>query len=219
MKLLLFENDPILSEIIEVFLVERGLHVRPFFDIKEAMDALLSETYDVALLDINMPFSRESACMEALNSASIKIPVIFLSSLGLSDEAKKSLTFNAEEYLVRPFDLEELLKRIEHIHKLHLVGQSSCVVSGTCHVYDSENLCIIGPEAVYYLPDEEAQLLVYLLANQGRIVSFEEIIDAICCLEGPFAYASLRSRIENLQSYGLGNTLEMIEGTGCRLRL
>jgi len=55
MKILLLEDDPILSEIIEEFLVEHGLHVKLFFDGKEALDAIFEDKFDILVLDINVP--------------------------------------------------------------------------------------------------------------------------------------------------------------------
>jgi len=218
MKLLLLEDDPILSEIIEEFLVEHGLHVTPFFDGKEAMEAVFSQPYDILLLDINVPSLDGFTFLKTLNDANIKIPTIFITSLNQISEVKKGFALGAEDYLKKPFDLEELLSRIERTQKLHAIGHSSRVDLGASHVYDPENLCIIGPEAVHPLRNKEAQLLAYLLANQERIVRFEEIIEQVWRFEEVPTHATVRTYIKTLRSYGLERMIENIKGVGYRFK-
>lgn len=218
MKLLLLEDDPILSDIIEEFLVENGLHVTPFYDGEEALESVFSTPYDILLLDINVPSLNGFEFLSALNAAKLRIPVIYITSLNQISEVKKGFALGAEDYLKKPFDLEELLSRIKRTQKLHAIGHASRVELGTSHMYDPENLCIIGPEAVHPLRNKEAQLLEYLLANQERIVRFEEIIEQVWRFEEAPTHATVRTYIKTLRSYGLEGMIENIKGVGYRFK-
>ena len=123
MKILLLEDDPILSEIIEEFLCEHGYHVTLFYDGQEALDALFVDKFDILVLDINVPSLSGFELLKALKEAGIITPTIFITSLSQINDVKKGFALGAEDYLKKPFELEELLVRIERTKKLHNIEQ------------------------------------------------------------------------------------------------
>lgn len=214
MKILLLEDDPILSEIIEEFLVEHGLHVKLFYDGKTALDAIFEHKFDLLLLDINVPSLNGFELLKEIKNARITTPVIFITSLDQISDVKKGFALGAEDYLKKPFDLEELLVRIERTKKLHNIDTNERITLTPELFFDPSNYEIITPETSYKLRKKEAQLLEYFLKNKNRVLSFEEIIEEVWRFEETPTHATVRTYIKNLRSYGLEALIENTKGVG-----
>jgi DNA-binding response OmpR family regulator len=214
MKILLLEDDPILSEIIEEFLVEHGLHVKLFYDGKTALDAIFEYKFDLLLLDINVPSLNGFELLKEIKNARITTPVIFITSLDQISDVKKGFALGAEDYLKKPFDLEELLVRIERTKKLHNIDTNERITLTPELFFDPANYEIITPETSYKLRKKEAQLLEYFLKNKNRVLSFEEIIEEVWRFEETPTHATVRTYIKNLRSYGLEALIENTKGVG-----
>ena len=218
MKLLLLEDDPILSEIIEEFLVEHGLHVKPFYDGKEALHAIFEDKFDILVLDINVPSLNGFELLKTLKEANIATPVIFITSLDQISDVKKGFALGAEDYLKKPFELEELLVRIERTKKLHRIDEKERVCLCSNVHYDPKNYSITTQSETFCLRKKEAHLLEYFLANPNRLVSFEEIIEEVWRFDEVPTHATVRTYIKNLRSYGLEGLIETIKGVGYRFK-
>jgi len=214
MKILLLEDDPILSEIIEEFLVEHGFHVTLFFDGKAALDAIFEHKFDLLLLDINVPSLNGFELLKEIKTARITTPVIFITSLDQISDVKKGFALGAEDYLKKPFDLEELLVRIERTKKLHNIDTNERIILAYELFFDPANYEIITPETSYKLRKKEAQLLEYFLKHKNRVLSFEEIIEEVWRFEETPTHATVRTYIKNLRSYGLEALIENTKGVG-----
>jgi len=214
MKILLLEDDPILSEIIEEFLVEHGLHVKLFYDGKTALDAIFEHKFDLLLLDINVPSLNGFELLKEIKNARITTPVIFITSLDQISDVKKGFALGAEDYLKKPFDLEELLVRIERTKKLHNIDTNERITLTNTLFFDPSNYEIITPETSYKLRKKEVQLLEYFLKHKNRVLSFEEIIEEVWRFEEVPTYATVRTYIKNLRSYGLEALIENTKGVG-----
>ena len=218
MKLLLLEDDPILSEIIEEFLVEHGLHVKLFFDGKEALHAIFEDKFDILVLDINVPSLNGFELLKTHKEANITTPVIFITSLDQISDVKKGFALGAEDYLKKPFELEGLLVRIERTKKLHRIDEKERVCLCSNVHYDPKNYSITTQSETFCLRKKEAQLLEYFLAHSNRLVSFEEIIEEVWRFDEVPTYATVRTYIKNLRSYGLDSLIENIKGVGYRFK-
>ena len=214
MKILLLEDDLILSEIIEEFLNENGFDVHAFYDGKDALDAVFAEHFDLLLLDINVPNLNGFELLSEIKNARIKTPAIFISSLDQINDVKKGFALGAEDYLKKPFDLEELLVRIERTKKLHNIDVDERIALGAHLFFDPTSLEVIAQEGRYKLRKKEAQLLEFFFQNPNRILSFEEIIEEIWRFEEVPTYATLRTYIKNLRSYGLEKHIDNTKGVG-----
>lgn len=218
MKILLLEDDPILSEIIEEFLCEHGYHVALFYDGQEALDALFVDKFDILVLDINVPRLSGFELLKALKEAKIHTPTIFITSLSQINDVKKGFALGAEDYLKKPFELEELLVRIERTKKLHNIEQNEPVKLSNAIVYEPFNNTLFTPSQSFQLRKKEAQLLDFFLSQQNRLLSFEEIIEEVWRYDDVPTHATVRTYIKNLRSYGLEGNIENIKGVGYRFK-
>ena len=214
MKLLLLEDDIILSEIMEEFLVENGLHVEVFYDGQQALEAIFSNKYDILLLDVNVPTLSGFELLHELQVAHIQTPAIFISSLDQIADVKKGFALGAEDYLKKPFELEELLSRIERTKKLHKIESSDIVVLAKGITYDPSVFTITRDNEVHTLRNKEAQLLEYFIKNQDKIISFDTIINDVWPYDETPTHATIRTYIKNLRPYLMENQIENIKGAG-----
>ena len=218
MKILLLEDDPILSEIIEEFLCEHGYHVTLFYDGQEALDALFVDKFDILVLDINVPSLSGFELLKALKEAGIITPTIFITSLSQINDVKKGFALGAEDYLKKPFELEELLVRIERTKKLHNIEQNKTIKLSDTMTYEPFNNTLFSASENFQLRKKEAQLLDYFLSQQNRLLSFEEIIEEVWRFDEVPTHATGRTYIKNLRSYGLEGNIENIKGVGYRFK-
>ncbi len=218
MKILLLEDDPILSEIIEEFLCEHGYHVTLFYDGQEALDALFVDKFDILVLDINVPSLSGFELLKALKEAGIITPTIFITSLSQINDVKKGFALGAEDYLKKPFELEELLVRIERTKKLHNIEQNKTIKLSDTMTYEPFNNTLFSASENFQLRKKEAQLLDYFLSQQNRLLSFEEIIEEVWRFDEVPTHATVRTYIKNLRSYGLESNIENIKGVGYRFK-
>lgn len=218
MNILLLEDDLILSEIIEEFLVENGLHVTLFYDGKEALDALFENKFDILILDINVPSLSGFELLQTLKDAHISTPTIFITSLSQISDVKKGFALGAEDYLKKPFELEELLVRIERTRKLHHIEEKSSIKLAETILYEPHNYTITTSGILHQLRKKEAQLLEYFIAQANRMVSFEEIIEEVWRYDDVPTHATVRTYIKNLRSYGLEENIENLKGVGYRFK-
>ena len=119
MKILLLEDDVILQDILEEFLLETGYEVESFYDGEKALDAMGVNRYDMLLLDVNVPNISGFEILSYLRDIGNTTPAIYITSLASIDDLKKGFDLGADDYLRKPFDLEELNARIERVVKVH----------------------------------------------------------------------------------------------------
>ena len=108
MNILLLEDDIILNEIIEEFLLSLNHNVTSLFDGEEALELIYDNKYDLLLLDVNVPNITGFELLKSIKENEINIPTIFITSLNTNDDMKKGFKIGCDDYLKKPFDLSEL---------------------------------------------------------------------------------------------------------------
>ena len=112
MKLLLLEDDHILSETLELFLTKEGYDVDTALSIEEAESLTFDNTYDLYLLDINLPQGNGIDLLKSLRYAEDRTPTIFITALTDMNSMSEGFKLGAIDYIKKPFDPQELLIRI-----------------------------------------------------------------------------------------------------------
>ena len=218
MKILLLEDDVILQEIIEEFLVEKGYAVESFFDGEKALDAIGEGRYDLLLLDVNVPNIDGFEILAYLRDIGNTTPTIYITSLAGIDDLKKGFSLGADDYLKKPFELEELDARISHIIKLYRL-QDEIEFDGIKFIPKAHQV-IIGDETIE-MRQKEAQVLEYFIKNSGKIISCDEIIENVWDEEHIPTHATIRTYIKNLRKLlsGTKEYFDNIKGEGYRFNI
>jgi len=216
MKILLLEDDVILQEIIEEFLVENGYKVESFFDGEKALDAIGNGTYDMLLLDVNVPNIDGFEILSYLREIGNTTPAIYITSLAGIDDLKKGFDLGADDYLKKPFELEELYARIEHIVKVHRL-QEEIEFDGMKFIPKAHQ--IVLKDKIIEMRQKEAQVLEYFVRNTGKIISCDEIIENVWNDENVPTHATIRTYIKNLRKMFNKEYFDNIKGEGYRFNI
>ncbi len=216
MRILLLEDDVILQEIIEEFLVEQGYEVESFFDGEKALDAIGTLSYDMLLLDVNVPNIDGFEILSYLREIGNTTPAIYITSLAGIDDLKKGFNLGADDYLRKPFELGELHARIEHIVRLYRL-QEEIEFDGMKFVPKAHQ--IFMDDKIIEMRQKEAQVLEYFIRNMGKIISCNEIIENVWDDENIPTHATIRTYIKNLRKMFEKEYFDNIKGEGYRFNI
>ena len=216
MKILLLEDDVILQEIIEEFLVEKGYAVESYFDGEKALDAIGENSFDMLLLDVNVPSISGFEILSYLREIGNTTPVIYITSLAGVNDLKKGFDLGADDYLRKPFELEELHARIEYIVRVYRL-QEEIEFNGMKFIPKAHQL-FIGDQVIE-MRQKEAQVLEYFVRNTGKIISCDEIIENVWNDEHVPTHATIRTYIKNLRKMLEQDYFDNIKGEGYRFNI
>jgi len=197
MRVLLLEDEYSLRISIEEFLSDIGYDVDGYMDGLEAYDAIYEKSYDILLLDVNVPSLNGFELLEKIREDGVKIPAIFLTSMTEMDNLKEGYKRGCCDYIRKPFDLEELELRIDQALASHLQNKGSVVSLGEHLEYDLKKsiLTFNGNEIV--LRKTEKELLEVLIKNKNSIVSTQMFQDEVW---GEYVEpATIRVQLNNLK--------------------
>ena len=178
MRLLLAEDERSLSRAVKAILERNNYSVDAVYDGEEASDYLSAGNYDGVILDIMMPKKDGIAVLKELRARGDHIPVLLLTAKSEIDDKVAGLDSGANDYLTKPFDSKELLARIRAMTRSQTVQSSSVLKAGNITL-DQTSFELKGPGGSYRLANKEFQTLETLMANPGRLISAERLLEKI----------------------------------------
>jgi len=197
MKILLLEDEYSLRISVEEFLKDIGYDVDGFMDGLEAYDAVYDKSYDILLLDVNVPSLNGFELLKKLREDDITIPAIFLTSMTDTTDLKEGYKRGCCDYIRKPFDLEELELRIDQALASYLHNDSSLVELGCNLVYDLKKSKLVNNDEEIVLRKTEKDLLEVLIKNKNSIVSTQMFQDEVW---GEYVEpATIRVQLNNLK--------------------
>jgi len=171
-KILIVEDERPINDLIEMNLTEVGYVCRCAYDGIEAADILESgESFDLVLLDIMLPGADGYELLEYIKP--LEIPVIFLTAKGSVDDRVKGLKLGADDYLVKPFEIVELLARVESI--LRRAGKTQQIITVDDVVIDTRSRSVTRGNREIALTMKEYELLLLFVRNRN-IALFRETL-------------------------------------------
>lgn len=212
-KILLLEDDEVLAETLVELLSDEGFEVTHVVDGEKAMDTTFVKSFELLLLDVNVPFLNGFELLESLRSSGDMTPAIFITAL--TDVASLSHGFDvgADDYIKKPFDFDELVVRINAlIRKAYHTYANEIKVDNFRFVIEKDEL-YFGADFVALSP-YELQITKLLFQSLNKTLSKELIFEYLS--EGKeMSEGSLRVHINKLRKVGLPITT--IKGIGYRL--
>lgn len=134
--------------------------------------------YDAMVLDVMMPKKDGYTLIQELRTKGKDIPVLFLTAKDSVADRVKGLDLGADDYLIKPFDFEELLARIRAMTRKHAGNRNNCFTAGNLTMDVKSHVVTRDGKEITLLP-KEFSILEYLLRNKGSVVSREQIEDRI----------------------------------------
>ena len=174
MRILLAEDEMDLNDILTMKLSDAGYSVDSCLDGEEALLYLSSAAYDVVILDIMMPKRDGISVLETMRKKGINTPVLFLTARDAIEDRVRGLDAGANDYLVKPFSLEELMARVRVLTRA-FHGSSGNVLTADDLTLDIASHEVRRGGKQIPLSAKEYQLLEYLLHNKGLVLSREKI--------------------------------------------
>lgn len=216
MKILLLEDDFILNEIIEEHLVSQNYEVVTTYNGNEAQELLYSQTFDLLLLDVNVPDINGFELLSDLRVQNIKTPAIFITSLNMADDMQKGFDSGCDDYIKKPFELKELDLRINNLKRLFNISPLTLINISQNVNLDTQNLMIIKDEEKIHIAKKECEVLQYLINNSTKTVSIEELSLNLWAYEETPNASTIRTYIKNLRKILGEEQILNIRGVGYR---
>ena len=176
-KLLLVEDDLSLSNSIFDFLDDFA-DVMQVFDGEEGLYEAESGVYDLILLDLMLPEKNGFQVLKDLREKDIKTPVLIMTAKETIDDKGHGFELGADDYLTKPFYLEELKMRIQALLKRSGKFNNNLIRYGNIQVDTDRNMVTVNQENIELL-GKEYELLIYFLQNQNVILPKSQIFDRI----------------------------------------
>lgn len=179
MRVLIVEDEHKIARALKKALEQETYAVDVAFDGDEGHAMATTEPYDIAIIDRMLPGSYDGiGIVKAMRDAKVHTPVLFLSALGSISERTAGLDAGADDYLVKPFALEELLARVRALLRRPTEQQSAILKAGDLSL-DTVTYSVERAGTSIQLTSKEFALLEYLLRNPGRPLSKEVIISHV----------------------------------------
>lgn len=178
MRLLIVEDEKNLCDTIAKNLYGAGYEVDTSYDGNDALDCILSEDYDLIVLDLNLPGTDGMDILKELRKKNEETKVIILSAKSQIADKVAGLDAGANDYLEKPFHLQELEARIRSLTRRKFVQKNVCLHCGEIK-FDTKKREAYAKDKPVSLTRKENGILEYLLLNQGRPISQEELIEHV----------------------------------------
>lgn len=222
MRVLVVEDAKDMNRLIVKTLTRAGYSVDGCYNGEEALDFLAGAEYDAILLDVMMPKLDGYALLEKLRSQGMDTPVLFLTARDAISDRVKGLDLGADDYLVKPFDFEELLARIRVMTRKKSGKKSNVFTLGDLQVDAQSHTVTRGGKEINLLP-KEFTILEYMIRNQGTVLSREQLENQIWNYERSGSSNNIDVYISKLRKKidgeGQSRLLHTIRGVGWVLRM
>lgn len=178
-RLLLVDDEENLRTMLEAALRHSGFEVHPAATGREALEAMPTVRPDLVVLDVMLPDLDGFDVIKRLRTSGDRTPVLFLTARDTTEDRVRGLTLGGDDYLVKPFSLEELVARITAVLRRSGVDtQSSRLRCADLEMDDDAHRVTRGGAEVSLSPTEY-NLLRFLLLNRNRVVSKAQILDHV----------------------------------------
>ncbi|NWO19528.1 response regulator transcription factor [Leptotrichia sp. oral taxon 223] len=174
MKILLAEDEIDLNNIVTKYLKKNGYSVDSVFDGEETLDYLKYSEYDLVILDIMMPKVNGFEVIKKLRDKGNNTAILVLTARNSSDDKVTGLDLGADDYIVKPFDFNELMARIRAVMRRKYGNSSNKLVTGDL-VLDISEKSVTRDGKQIELTGKEYEVLEYLMQNKNRVLSREQI--------------------------------------------
>jgi DNA-binding response OmpR family regulator len=213
-RILYVEDDDTLGYITTENLERKGYEVKLSQDGESALQLFRGEHFDICLLDIMLPKLDGFTLARMIRKENDEIPIIFISAKSLTEDKIEGLLLGADDYIVKPFNIEELTLKIEVFLRRSRIIKSTMAESkiqiGSC-ILDMNLLRLDCRGNVKKLTFREAELISYFSLNRNKLLSREQILEAVWGGNDYFSGRSLDVFISRLRKYFQDDPVVRIE--------
>lgn len=223
--LLYAEDDPTLSFVTRDNLEMHGYNICYCANGQEAIEAFDKAKFDLCILDVMMPEVDGFQVASYIRKKNAEIPIIFLTAKSLKEDKLMGLRLGADDYIVKPFSIEELQLKIEvFLKRRRILSKTSTedLFDIGKYSFDFANLSLNIDKKTTSLTQKEADVLKYFLINKNQVLKRSAILENVWGEDDYFLGRSLDvfiSRLRKLLKDDPGVSIENFHGVGFKLRI
>lgn len=215
MRILLVEDDGALGDGIHKGLKQYGYTVDWLTDGRTALSSIKTETFDVILLDLNLPGLPGLSVLREMRAAGITMPVLILTARHAIEDRIKGLDSGADDYLTKPFDLDELSARIRALQRRFSSNRAAPILTYRDIELDPSSFSVTLKGLAISLSRREFSLLQKLLENAGHVVSRDSLNQCLYGWGDEIDSNTLEVHVHNLRKKLVDtNFIRTIRGVG-----
>lgn len=178
MRLLIVEDDELLGDGIQAVLNQRGFTADWIQDGLTADRALKNSDYDLVVLDLTLPGLSGFELLQGLRATGNQLPVLILTARSEITDRIRALDGGADDYVIKPFDMDELCARIRALHRRHR-GHTTTILRNGKLVLDPAARTVDVSGRSVSLSNREFDVLQLLMENAGRVLSRSRLDEAV----------------------------------------
>lgn len=213
MRILLVEDDPLLGDGTRAGLSQSGYTVDWLKDGLSACHAIKSEQFELIVLDIGLPKRSGLQVLQEIRSSGVTTPVLILTASDGVEDRVKGLDSGADDYLTKPFDLDELCARLRALQRRHSARAVSEIVYGSIKLDPAAHAVTVGG-TLLHLPRREFALLQKLLENAGCVITRETLTQSLYGWEEDVDSNAIEVHVHNLRKKLGGEFIKTVRGVG-----
>lgn len=213
MRLLLVEDDVALGEGIHLALSREGYTVDWVKDGASALHALLSEVFDLAILDLGLPRLDGLEVLRRLRESGSSLPMLILTARDATEDRIAGLDAGADDYLIKPFDLSELKARLRALLR-RSAGRARVMIEHAGIRLDPTTQQVSYKDDPVALTPKEYQLLYELLSPPGRVMTRERLMQLLYGWNEEAESNTLEVHIHHLRKKFSSELIRTVRGVG-----
>lgn len=201
LKILLCEDDENLGTLLREFLQAKGFDAELYPDGEKGYDAFLKGQYDLCVLDVMMPKKDGFTLAKEIKSLNAEMPIIFLTAKSLKDDVYEGFKIGADDYLTKPFAMEELVLRINAVLR-RVIGKPDkdvTVFNIGKYTFDTQKQVLVIDGKLQKLTTKECELLALLCQNMNEILERNYALKSIWSDDNYFNARSMDVYITKLR--------------------
>jgi DNA-binding response OmpR family regulator len=201
-KILLVEDDPALGFVIQDNLAHKGYEVTLCKDGEQGHEVFDQQLFDLCIFDVMMPKKDGFTLAQEVRKKNNQVPILFVTAKAMLEDKLEGFRAGGDDYIVKPFSMEELLARIQVFLKRsngsHRENNSFSLGE---FLFDGKNFKLSHPAGEKTLTQKEAEVMKLLCCNRERVLKREEILKAVWGDDDYFMGRSLDVFISKLRKY------------------
>lgn len=216
MRILIVEDDELLAEGIAVSLSLAGYTADCVSNGEHAVHALTQEQFDLCILDLGLPRLSGYEVLKQIRAKNINLPVLILTARDQTADKVKGLDYGADDYLLKPFDVEELKARIRALTRRSTGQASTDIQVGAVTIKPETHQVLCQGEDVKLSP-KEFKLLHELAMHRHRILSKDQLTELVYGWSEEVDSNAIEVHIHNLRKKLGSGIIETLRGIGYRM--
>jgi len=217
MRILLVEDDALLGDGIKKALTREGYNVEWLLDGAQALSAIRSEEFTVVILDLTLPSLDGLEVLKGIRLAKVSTPVLVLTARDTLEAKISGLDAGADDYLTKPFELEELKARLRALSRRPQEQADTIVEHGSVRINKS-TMEVFHEDTVVELSRHEYALLLEFITHPGRVMTREHLEKTLYGWDGDVGSNALEVHIHHIRKKLYSTLITTVRGIGYRLQ-